>query len=353
MMYSIFYGARQGAKGTATSAARNADARRHEPTARVTGRHARSEPRSPGRRAKPLPDDGLSIGELSRRTGVGVSTLRAWERRHGFPVAQRLVSGHRRYVNSDVDAVLAVVAERRSGGSVRLALERARLAAGASHSSMVATVRRALPDVAPAVLSKSTMLAISRAIEDEVAARADRPVLVAAFQDARFWHQSERRWRDLSLTASAAIAFMVGSKAATQGRLWQVPLDPAAPLSREWAVVCDSPTLSACLVAVERPGSRGGPSRQRVFEALWTVEPMVVREAARAAWAVALETTGATSAPPAGEAAAPGRQDPGAAALVTAVQSRLQHPAVATSHTVRAATALTNRIMAYLDQRRG
>jgi methanogenic corrinoid protein MtbC1 len=39
----------------------------------------------------------LSIGALSRATGVPVETLRTWESRYGFPVPERRPSGHRVY----------------------------------------------------------------------------------------------------------------------------------------------------------------------------------------------------------------------------------------------------------------
>ena len=52
---------------------------------------------------------GMRIGELARRTGVGVSTLRAWERRFHFPVPERTPSGQRAYDESDIDRVDAVV----------------------------------------------------------------------------------------------------------------------------------------------------------------------------------------------------------------------------------------------------
>jgi len=51
----------------------------------------------------------LRVGELSRRTGVGVSTLRAWEARFGFLNPRRSPSGHRQYDDADVDRVNAVV----------------------------------------------------------------------------------------------------------------------------------------------------------------------------------------------------------------------------------------------------
>lgn len=39
----------------------------------------------------------LSIGALSRASGIPVGTLRSWELRYGFPAPRRLDSGHRRY----------------------------------------------------------------------------------------------------------------------------------------------------------------------------------------------------------------------------------------------------------------
>jgi methanogenic corrinoid protein MtbC1 len=44
----------------------------------------------------------LSIGSLANATGVPVETLRTWEQRYGFPVAERKPSGHRVYALSNV-----------------------------------------------------------------------------------------------------------------------------------------------------------------------------------------------------------------------------------------------------------
>lgn len=44
----------------------------------------------------------LSIGALSKATGIPAETLRTWERRYGFPRPERRPSGHRRY---SVDSV--------------------------------------------------------------------------------------------------------------------------------------------------------------------------------------------------------------------------------------------------------
>lgn len=67
----------------------------------------------------------LSIGELSEATGLGIETLRAWERRYGRPRPLRLPSGHRRYDQADVPALRrvaeAVAWGRRPSEVLRLA----------------------------------------------------------------------------------------------------------------------------------------------------------------------------------------------------------------------------------------
>lgn len=50
----------------------------------------------------------ISIGELSKRTGISVLRLRAWESRYGFPTANVLESGHRRYEQAVVNRTALV-----------------------------------------------------------------------------------------------------------------------------------------------------------------------------------------------------------------------------------------------------
>ena len=57
----------------------------------------------------------LSIGELASMTGVGVHTLRVWEKRYGSPHSQRLSSGHRRYPKDEVPRLRAIASALESG----------------------------------------------------------------------------------------------------------------------------------------------------------------------------------------------------------------------------------------------
>ena len=45
----------------------------------------------------------LSIGAVSKATGIPTETLRTWERRYGFPSPQRTDSGHRKYTEQTVE----------------------------------------------------------------------------------------------------------------------------------------------------------------------------------------------------------------------------------------------------------
>ena len=235
-----------------------------------------------------VPRAPLTIGDLARRTGVPTATLRSWESRYGFPRAERQSDGgHRRYPESEVRAVLDVLERRSTGLSLQTAVQRVTETAPTS-ASVFAELRLRHPTLAPQVLSRPTLVALSRAIEDECCARAAEPVLFGGFQRETYLRGSARRWRELARTARSAVVFadFVAPAALETGALVEVALPRDAQLNREWLVVCDSPDLPAFLAAVERPGQDAGSAGRR-FEAVWSVDPLVVRDASRVAAALA------------------------------------------------------------------
>ncbi|NYE38426.1 DNA-binding transcriptional MerR regulator [Nocardioides cavernae] len=218
----------------------------------------------------------LTIGDLANRTGVPITTLRSWEKRYGFPQPSRQPGGHRRYSESDVDAVHAVLERRRSGLSLAAAVQRAP-AAPTRSGSLFAELRRRHPVLRPQLLSRRTLVSMSHAIEDECCARAADPLLFGGFQRQTFLRPSYARWHELARTARRSTVFvdLDGAEPADEV-LVEIPLPHESPLQREWFVVCDADDLPACLVAVERPGQAGAP---RMFESVWSVDPVVVRDA--------------------------------------------------------------------------
>jgi DICT domain-containing protein len=273
---------------------------------------------------------GLTIREMAARTGVSQGTLRMWETRHGFPVPERRPSGHRRYRQDQVDQIRQVVRDRDSGLSLKAAIERARRASAPPEESIFAALRRRRPDLTPYVLPKRTLIGLSHAIEDECAARAERPVLFGSFQRERFYRDAEPRWRELARTAEIAIVFAdFPERRQPNDAPIEVPIDRSDPLGREWSLVCDAPQYAACLSAWERPGQGHVRDRDRVLETIWSVEPAVVREAARISKGIAAK-------------AAPD--------LVAPIEHRLDDTPPPSGEAFRLVSALTNRMVAYVGR---
>lgn len=245
----------------------------------------------------------LSIGDLAERTGVKPATLRMWEARHGFPRSERRESGHRRYSEIDVELVRQVV--RRQGAGTRLEVAIAELTLLQSRvddppaaPTVYAAMRRRHPALLPQRLRKSTLIALSWAIEDECCARAERPAIFGSFQHERYFRAAEDRWSELSRISRSAFAFAEFAEGADSGggtTLVHLPED--APMRKEWAVVCDAPDFPALLTAWELPGQSTVPDRQRLFETIWTVQPAAVRDAARTCAHVALQLGHREAAP--------------------------------------------------------
>jgi MerR family transcriptional regulator, light-induced transcriptional regulator len=225
----------------------------------------------------------LTISEVSRRTGIPVAGLRNWEQRYGLPRPQRSASGRRRYREADC-ALLADVLRRRAGGlSLGAAMAQAVASAGENpEQSIFARLRRLHPGQRVHVLNKAVLAAVTKAIEDECCARAQRPVLLGSFQRQRFYQAAAPRWADLARTAEQTVIFADFERVRQlPGPLTEVPVSEKSPLRREWALVCDAPDHPACVAGWEHPGQDQRRDQDRVFEVLWSVDPQVVRSAAR------------------------------------------------------------------------
>jgi methanogenic corrinoid protein MtbC1 len=97
-------------------------------------------------------DEGawLSIGALSRSTGIAVETLRTWESRYGFPVPERKASGHRVY------PVAAVPRLRRIAQALSLG-HRAGQVVGASEESLTRLLESSATASAPSLPSAAPL----------------------------------------------------------------------------------------------------------------------------------------------------------------------------------------------------
>ena len=276
----------------------------------------------------------LPIGEVSRRTGIPVSGLRNWEQRYGLPRPERLPNGRRRYRESDCALLAEVLRGRGQGLSLSAAVAHA-LSAPSRETSIFAGLRRGHPGLQVHVMAKSMLLAVTHAIEDECCARAQRPILMGAFQRERFYRAARPRWADLAGTAEQTVVFAdFGRRRLQPGPLAEIPITeiPIAadsPLRREWALICDSDDHPACLAGWEHPGQEARRDADRTFEMVWSVDPQVVRSAARSG---------------AGLAAAAGF------GMTAPLRARLGEEASAGSPDLRRASGLMERTFDYLSR---
>jgi DNA-binding transcriptional MerR regulator len=269
-------------------------------------------------------DGTLTIGDVADRAQVSIAVLRAWERRFGFPTPARRPSGHRRYHPRDVEQVRDVLRHRDGGMTLDAAIRLVRSAEARPDRSLFAGVRRHWPSLPVQVLSRRAMLAISRAIEDECCAGGHEPVLIGGFQTEVRYRQSQHRWTELARTAAATLVFGdFTHRRQAAGAPVELPLAADSSLQREWFVVCDAVDAAACLIGTERLAAQRGERRR--FEAVWSVDPAVVRTATEVAAAMA------------------GADGAAALAIVERAQAR---PADLWLR----ATALTNRVVSELDR---
>jgi DICT domain-containing protein len=276
----------------------------------------------------------LAIKDVAERTGIAAGTIRMWEQRYGFPVPGRNASGYRRYTEDDVEALRKVLALRHRGLSVPAAISRAQDNAGvADHPSIYAAVAAQDVGARPQALRKSTLVALSKAIEHEALALAAAPLVFGAFQHERFYRAVEKRWRRLSLHADASAVFadFPDGVRHRSGAPTEIRIGMDDVLGNEWAVVIDAPGYAACLLAWEQPelddpdGARDG---DRLFEAIWTIDAEATRRAAQVAAKLA------------------GRADP---AYGERLEELLADRPLALEEPAPGLTALTNRMVAYLE----
>lgn len=193
----------------------------------------------------------VRIGELSRRTGVGVDTLRAWERRYELLDPQRSAGGFRLYGTSDEEQVRAMKALIDSGVS---AAEAARLAASEASAERTRTepagidhgerLVKALDRFDEADANAILDDAIARFTVEAVASRLLLPVL----------HEIGTRWEagDISVAEEHFATSLLRGRMLALGRNWGAGSGPLAVLACPPAEQHDLGLIAFGLVLRER-----------------------------------------------------------------------------------------------------
>lgn len=153
-------------------------------------------------------------------------------------------------------------------------------------NSLLADLSISFPDLKTQVYFKSSLTALSHAMEDQVLADSETTSLViASFQQARFYRQEAHRYR---LIAQQSDQVYVLSAPETEFRNSSdyhenISFDPKDSLSSEWHLVVIGQSYSYCLICQEQIGEpelTEGLDATRMFEGIWTFDRTISCQAA-------------------------------------------------------------------------
>jgi DICT domain-containing protein/signal transduction histidine kinase len=151
-------------------------------------------------------------------------------------------------------------------------------------NSLLRELLGSLPQIKAQIYFKSSLTAISHAMEDLVLAGTDRPLIIANFQQERFYRQENRRYQRIAELSSHVyiLAAPETDFASAPAPYATIGLDPADELTQEWHLVIVAKHYSACLICREyaAPVDAIALDSARQFQGFWTFDPQISRQAA-------------------------------------------------------------------------
>ena len=157
---------------------------------------------------------------------------------------------------------------------------------------MLEELLRSLPQLHPQIYFKSSLTALSHAMEDQILAGGgtEPPLVIASFQRERFYRQEAHRYERIAALSPHVyvLAAPETSFASISKEYEAIAFDPADQLSQEWHLVVIGQQYATCLICQERfhpmPGQdpdSPAMDQTRRFEGIWTFDRQVSSLAAR------------------------------------------------------------------------
>jgi DICT domain-containing protein/signal transduction histidine kinase len=154
--------------------------------------------------------------------------------------------------------------------------------------SVLDTLLKALPQVRPQLYFKSSLTALSHAMEDQVLAGVDRPLVIASFQRERFYRQESHRYlRIAERTDQVYVLAAPETDFSSRSEQYEtIAFEPADGLSKEWHLIVLGQQYASCLICKERfhESEEGVPDlhvdQSRRFEGIWTFDRSTVYKSA-------------------------------------------------------------------------
>ncbi len=153
-------------------------------------------------------------------------------------------------------------------------------------TSVLEDLLQALPDLRPQLYFKSSLTALSHAMEDQVLAGVDCSLVIASFQRERFYRQEAHRYLRISERAEQVYVLAAPETDFTSrsDQYETIAFVPTDALAQEWHLVVVGPRYAACLICREKqvPVATADATmplatdQARRFEGIWTFDRQTV-----------------------------------------------------------------------------
>ena len=148
-------------------------------------------------------------------------------------------------------------------------------------TDIVTELLQAFPQICPQMYFKTSLTALSHAMEDLVLSDTEKPLIIASFQQERYYRQEARRYQRISEKTSQVYVLAAPETdfKNCSDDYETIAFFPEDSLSQQWHLVVVGKTYASCLVCRERVSTTGVDNNRR-FEGVWTFDRQVSQVAA-------------------------------------------------------------------------
>jgi DICT domain-containing protein/signal transduction histidine kinase len=154
-------------------------------------------------------------------------------------------------------------------------------------TSVLAELLNALPHWRSQMYFKSSLTALSHAMEDRILAGTDAPLAIASFQRERFYRQEAHRYRRIAQRGDQVYVLSAPETDFTNhsGDYETIAFESSDALAQEWHLIVISSQYTNCLICRERSNPstnslENAIDNNRRFEGIWTFDREVTLKAA-------------------------------------------------------------------------
>ncbi|NCR99937.1 MAG: GAF domain-containing protein [Microcystis aeruginosa L311-01] len=156
-------------------------------------------------------------------------------------------------------------------------------------TSVLTELLQLLPQWRSQMYFKASLTALSHAMEDQVLAEDDQPLVIASFQRERFYRQEAHRYRRIAHKSGQVYVLSAPETDFKHSSdvCETIAFQPDDSLAQEWHLVVISRHYASCLICRERTHlvaegeNRAAMDNNRRFEGIWTSDRHVSQQAAQ------------------------------------------------------------------------